>query len=290
MIPPGGAWRSRGSRPGVRGYTWHFKVTAGCAGLVCPGCFFSLHRFYGCEPTFRESFLIKMTLEGIKSTKGSGGVIKMPLTPEQLIAMFRHVRKSDDVQMAMWAALIFCFRSLLRKSNVLPRDDSMPEGLHLVRRRDVVFTECGLLVTVYSTKTFKYRDRVLLVPIVRVAGSPLCAVSLLTDHFARIPGNSDDLLFLRQVTPRLYRPIRYSEVLFFLKDLAQRLGLDRDCVGLHSMRRSGALFLRSVGVDLTDIQSMGDWRSMAALVYLVSPLDRKVQVDTLAAAELSKLG
>ena len=39
MIPPGGAWRSRGSRPGVRGYTWHFKVTAGCAGLVCPGCF-----------------------------------------------------------------------------------------------------------------------------------------------------------------------------------------------------------------------------------------------------------
>ena len=64
--------------------------------------------------------------------------------------------------------------------------------------------------------------------IVRVEGSPLCAVSLLTDHFARIPGNSDDLLFLRQVTPRLYRPIRYSEVLFFLKDLAQRLGLDRD--------------------------------------------------------------
>ena len=56
------------------------------------------------------------------------------------------------------------------------------------------------------------------------------------------------------------------------------------------MRRSGALFLRSVGVDLTDIQSMGDWRSMAALVYLVSPLDRKVQVDTLAAAELSKMG
>ena len=214
----------------------------------------------------------------------------MPLTPEQLIAMFRHVRKNDDVQMAMWAALIFCFRSLLRRSNVLPRDDSVPEGLHLVRRRDVVFTEYGLLVTVYSTKTFKYRDRVLQVPIVRVEGFPLCAVSLLTDHFARIPGNSDDLLFLRQVTPRLCRPIRYSEVLLFLKDLAQRLGLDKDCVGLHSMRRSGALFLRSVGVDLTDIQSMGDWRSMAALVYLVSPLDRKVQVDTLAATELSKLG
>lgn len=55
------------------------------------------------------------------------------------------------------------------------------------------------------------------------------------------------------------------------------------------MRRSGVAFLHSIGVSLVDIMNAGDWRSLAALSYLISPIERKVMIESQAADALNGL-
>lgn len=61
-------------------------------------------------------------------------------------------------------------------------------------------------------------------------------------------------------------------------------------LGTHSMRRSGASFLSCIGVPLHEIKSVGDLKSLAVLAYLVTPLERKEQIDSYAATVLNGLG
>lgn len=84
------------------------------------------------------------------------------------------------------------------------------------------------------------------------------------------------------------RPILYREGLAFIKHLVSRIGLDPDKVGFHNLRRSGAQYMNSLGISLPDIKSAGDWRSMAVLSYLVSGLERKVEIDKFVASRLSE--
>lgn len=67
------------------------------------------------------------------------------------------------------------------------------------------------------------------------------------------------------------------------------IGLSPADVGLHSMRRSGAAFLHSIGVSLVDIMNAGDWQSLAALAYLISPIERKQWIESQAAQALEEL-
>lgn len=84
------------------------------------------------------------------------------------------------------------------------------------------------------------------------------------------------------------RPILYHEVLKYLKELVGLIGLNPADAGLHSMRRSGALFLQSLGIPLEEIMYMGDWASMSVLDYLVTTYDRKVSIENIVSQVLSK--
>lgn len=82
--------------------------------------------------------------------------------------------------------------------------------------------------------------------------------------------------------------MKYREVLNYLKNMSKRIGKDPSTVGLHSLRRSGAFFMHQIGVPLEDIKSIGDWRSLAVLMYIVSPVDRKKLIDKLVAEALPR--
>lgn len=91
---------------------------------------------------------------------------------------------------------------------------------------------------------------------------------MLQQHFARFPVASSQPLFFKRVGQAI-KPVIYSDLLQFLKMVVTWIGLRPQEVGLHSLRRSGAGFLYSLGVPLSDIQSIGDWSSLAVL-YIVS--------------------
>lgn len=240
----------------------------------------SLHKFYGFDQKFREKYFIKLVMEGLKSRLGQQVSQKQPLSTDQLLQMYNHVNKSNTKEMIMWSAIVISFRSLLRKSNLLP--DKIDDACdHLMLRRDVVATDYGFCLNVYSTKTLKYRERVLRIPVVSTQGSPLCGVSALRYAFDHGSTNSSDPLFMYNNVPVLY-----GEVLKYLKLLVSRIGLDPKETGLHSLRRSGAQFLQSIGVPLSEIMFMGDWSSLAVLSYLVTTFDKKIEIEKQASKVL----
>lgn len=182
----------------------------------------------------------------------------------------------------MWGVIVLSFRSLLRKSNIVP-DKVDNISSHVVRRSDVMRTEFGLCLNIYSTKTLKYREKVLDIPLVKIKNS-LCAVKWIELAQEMETAGSDMPLFIWQG-----KPIVYRDVLCFIKRLVKNIGLDPNMIGLHSLRRSGTQFLHGIGVSLPDIKSMGDWKTMSVLMYLISSPDRKVEIDRLAAQKLKEM-
>ena len=245
-----------------------------------------LHECYGHRVNFRDYFMVKLVLMGIKRRLGDISIQKIPLTPSQLLTIHSKLDLSKMNVRAMWCGIVLSFRTLLRKSNIVP--DSSDKASHVVKRSDVHFSQDGMTISVRSTKTLQYKERILQIPVNSIPGSPLCAVSLLKQHFLDFPDSPNDFL-LYKTTPKGSSPLIYSDLLAFLKESVLLVGLDPKDVGLHSLRRSGVAFLNSLRVPLEDIKCIGDWKSLAILTYLVTPMDRKMSIEETSARALRDL-
>ena len=241
-----------------------------------------LHRMYGYEVKFREDYAVKLVLQGIRRVLGDLHSPLPSLQPRDLISAFVQVDLSSSVQHAVWSSVCVAFRSLLRKSNILVCSESD----HVLSRRDVVFTDWGMVLIVSSTKTIQHGERELSIPVVRSPGSPLCAVTYVWEHIHRVPASPDSPLFM---TPgdRGAIPLTYSTALRWLKCWCNHLLRDTTGLGFHSLRRGAASYLHGMGVSLQDIMQAGDWKSLAVLSYLVRPLEQKLSVERKVAASLS---
>ena len=235
----------------------------------------SLHKFYGLPCDFRDTFLISMILKGLKSTLGEEVKQMKPLTVDQLMDIHKQVVESE-LDNIYWAIMMLSFRSLLRKSNLVPDSRSVCD--HVLRRKDIEVHEWGVMLKVRSSKTLQHKEYVLQIPIYYVDNPRFCAASMVQAHISAFPANEDSPLFVKQVNGKL-QPVLYRELLSFIKHSVTRVGLDSECYGAHSLRRSGCAFLHAQGIPLIDIMSMGDWKSLAVLDYLVTPLDRKMNIQ-----------
>ena len=246
----------------------------------------SLNLFYGHDVRhIRSEFEFCMTMAGIKRLLGDPTPPRPTLTVAQLLAMSDQVDLKDPKELCMWAALVVGFRSLLRKSNLVP-DTVAGTSPHYLKRGAVEFTDWGLLIKISSSKTIQYMQRVHNVPITWAKGSPLCAVSLIRAHFAATPDQGPDSpAFVVRKGPS-WVPLTYSVLLKFLKALLKKAGIVSENTGLHSLRRAGALFMFDIGLSLEDIRQAGDWASMAALLYLAKPLSLKVRSDSVVSRAL----
>lgn len=170
-----------------------------------------LHRFYGYSSNFRESFLVKMVLSGIKSKLGNPSSPKQCLTMKDLRSMYSVMDKSE-LNLTLWAAVIFGFRTLLRKSYI-EHDQNVEK---IVTRNDISFSMSGEIVRVGSSKTLRYKEKVLEIPLYWTNDASLCVVSMLRHHFSRFPAPRSSPLFLKK-TPKGLALITYSELLTFIK-------------------------------------------------------------------------
>ena len=244
----------------------------------------SLHRFYGYSPVFRESFFIKMILKGLKVRLGNETVQMQPFTLGNLKDMYALLVTTDNYVMTLWTILITSFRSLLRKSNLVPT--SIDNDRHVLLRQDVEVHDWGVMLNVRSTKTLQCSEYVLHIPIYYVSDIRFCAATHIRRHMVTFPAPSCSVLFLK--TSKLgLRPVMYKELLDFIKTCASSIGLDKTKYGCHSLRRSGAGFLHMIHVPLQDIMSLGDWHSWSVLDYLVTPLHRKKDIQKMVCSELS---
>lgn len=242
-----------------------------------------LHKFFGYDASFRDCFLVKLVLQGLGRHLGKAVIQKRGLTPHQLMSIYAKLDLRDVNVITMWAAIILSFRTLLRKSNLV--QNKINEIGMVILRSDVEFTSKGLILNVRKTKTLQRREYVLKIPVNYIKNKTLCAAAMLGTHLTRTGFSKEGPLFLLHKNGQ-WRPLLYSDLLRFIKDCVKMIGLPPSEVGLHSLRRSGAAYLHSIGITLIDIMNAGDWHSLAALSYLLSPLERKVQVEAKVAVAL----
>lgn len=213
-----------------------------------------LHKFFDHDASFRDTFVIKLVMKGLARSIGKHVSQKMGLTPKDFIDIYEKLDLSDINTITKWSALMLAFRSLLRKSNIV--QTNLKETGMVILRSDIEFSSRGVLLNVKKSKTIQYKEYQLRIPVDFVNKNCLCAATMLATHLARTPHIKDGPLFFTLIAGH-WRPLRYAELLKFLKDCVRLIGLDPADVGLHSMRRSGAAFLQSMGISLVDIMNAG---------------------------------
>lgn len=200
---------------------------------------------------------------------------KMGLTPKQFRDIYSHLNLYDINVITKWTPTMLSFRTLLRKSNLVL--EKLSELDAEITRSDVEFTSNGLILNVRKTKTIQKREYVLSIPVSYVDSSCFCAASMLRTHLARTSHIKDGPLFLLYKAGH-WKPLLYKELLSFIKESVKLIYLSPSDVGLHSLRRSGASHLHRLGFSLVDIMNVCDWRSLAALQYLIAPFEHKAEM------------
>ena len=235
-----------------------------------------LHKLYGYDRSFMDDYVVKFTLTGLRRVLGDPAPLRPALHVQDLLAMYHQVQLNSRMDRAFWACIVLGFRSLLRKSNLVA---SSLTDHHVIRRSAVSFFPWGMLLTISSTKTIQYRQRTITIPVTYAHGSPLCAVYWVQRHMLDFPSQDRDAPLFQMLKANGSRPMTYTALLKYLKDLLRASGLDTEQVGLHSLRRAGASYMHSMGLTLEDIRQVGDWNSLAALIYLARPLQGRIETD-----------
>ena len=111
---------------------------------------------------------------------------------------------------------------------------------------------------------------------------------MLLSHFLRWPGGNESNLFYLTKANGLI-PVKYKDLLDFMKKLVSFIGLDPKDFGLHSLRRAAATFYHQIGLSLSDIMILGDWRSLSVFEYIMLPEQRKSSIETYVSYRLANM-
>ena len=226
------------------------------------------------------AFELKSCLQGIKLSLGTGVRQAEPLLPALLTKLF--VNMFDTLgHTSVRAAMLLSFRALLRKGHVT--------NSHLaLLRKDFSFHHWGMTITITNSKTASKGALPLILPVVALDSSQLCAVFWVRKHFLDCPAPGDAQAF------RLPRsgnsvPLSYNYYTKVLKNLCAKADLESAAFSSHSLRRGGATFMNLVGISLDEIKDRGSWKSDAVLLYIKTPFSEKLKQEKELAKLLNKL-
>ena len=245
-----------------------------------------LHVINGqCTDIF-SSEMIKLVKKGIVRAKQHRPQQALPITPDML-KEFRDLLDLGQARDAtLWALMVLSFFLMTRKSNMV--SDSVPkfDSSKQLLRGDVKLRHDALLVSLKWSKTNQFGDREHIVPLFRLPGSPLCPWEAYTNMIRKVPGQDGDPAFMVK-RGKHWVPLTYSQFSKSLKMLVEATGRNSRAYSTHSLRRGGATFLASLGVDKDKIKLIGDWRSDAVNEYLFCHMQAKIQVAQAVKKSLS---
>ena len=229
----------------------------------------ALHDHWGVPHLDPTTYIIRSTLKGAKRLLGCESVQADPLSPDDLLKIYYVLDLSIFANLQFWAALCLMYRCLLRVSHVV----SSP---HTMMVKDLGWTESGVDVSIRSSKTIQYKERLLVVPVVKSPASALCPCRVLRCYldWANMP--QDSCLF----------PYNYNQFASRLRQVCQQAGLLGN-YSSHSLRRGSATFLSGF-LPLHDVKTYGDWRSWSVLLYISDSYTNRKTKDHVVADVLQK--
>ena len=228
----------------------------------------ALHDHWGVPHIDPTSFILRSTLQGAKRLLGCESVQSDPLSPEQMKMIWAVLDLSVCADVQFWTALCLMYRCLLRVSHVVASP-------HTIRNKDIVHTREGVDVCIRSSKTIQFRERKVIVPVIRASGSVLCPCAYLQYYMAGQDLQPEAPLF----------PYTYNMFSNRLKKVCIRAGLQGRFT-TPSLRRGSATFLSSF-LPMHVIKTYGDWKSWAVLLYISDNYAARKDKDYIVADKLS---
>ena len=227
-----------------------------------------LHDYLGYSHPDPTCFLIQSTLRGAKRLLGSASNPALPVTPEDLVKIYKRLDMSVPSDLQFWCALVLAFRCLLRVGHIT-------RSPHQLRVRDITFNEGGMDVTIRSSKTVQFHERINIIPVLESSSTVLCPVFYLRTYLSRS----------RRVPSQPLFGLTYNSYSQKFSSECKAIGLEGHYT-THSVRRGAASYLATF-LPLHDVKTYGDWRSWAVLLYLSDTYDSRRYKDKLVAERLS---
>ena len=212
-----------------------------------------------------SAFQVQTTLQGLKRRLAKVPFQVLPLTPNILRKMYKHLDMKKIADLALWCSYLTAFYGLLRKASTVPETSSMDERVYLLRRHLKVDHESNM-VYIYQgfSKSNNFCTRDVVIPIPGNEDPALDLVRHLKALYERVdcPDDSPAFSFGKGSF------ISYQSYTTRLKTLLLKVGLNPDLFSGHSFRRGGATFLYNCGGTTIMIQASGDWSSQCFTKYL----------------------
>ena len=204
---------------------------------------------------------------GIKRILGDGTKQKMAVTPELLLSIYRCLDFDQENDVWLWAAMLVAFYGMFRKDNITVGKVTSFNPRANLCRGDFVWHRDQLWVRVKHSKVIQFFQREHWVPLLTVAGSPLCPLRAVTRAFALAPNAQSDAPAFLFVIGGRRGPMTHTMFVKAFKAVCARAGVDATQYAGHSFRRGGATFAFRLSADHSLIKMLGDWRSDAYLLY-----------------------
>ena len=220
--------------------------------------------------------MVKLIVHGLRRILGDAQDQKLPITPEILLRI--RSKLMANRYSGIWAAMLIGLYSFFRKSNLVPKSAKDYDPSKTLSREDIFVRLWGLVICVQWSKTIQFKQRKLLIPVVRLLSNhPLCPVHAYERHLRSFPAPPSLPAFLHFRADHA-SPITHSVFTAKLRQFLSYAGLKAfNCSG-HSFRRGGATFAFHCGAPIELISLQGDWSSDAVLLYIAQPLTHCLSV------------
>ena len=239
------------------------------------------------QPFPTNSFMVDMTMQGLKRRLARVPFQVLPLTPTILKKMFSHLNMSLPQDRALWCSYLPSFYGLLRKSSAVPKSTSYDVNKVLVRRNiSVDVTNNIVYLYLGHGKTNNFCTRDVMIPIPGNNDPAMDPVRHLHALFSSVSAGPDSPAF----TFARGQFIKYASFTSRLKTLLSKAGLNPDLYSGHSFRRGGATFLHSCGGTALMIQASGDWSSQCFTRYLYLSEADRLHSQSLMARGINNIG
>ena len=208
------------------------------------------------------------TLRGNKRVKRLTVSQKKPITPHLLLAFKSHLNLDKLLRATFWAVCLVTLFGLLRKANLPCIGFTQFDPSKHLRGEDILFfTDWASIISRWS-KTIQFRQRILTVPLPRIAQHSLCPYTALRHAFRLVPAPLSGPASIPASTEGGLTALTYGKFDSLLKLLAAKTNIDPSQVSGHSFRSGGVTLAFQAQIPAELIKRLGDWESDAYRSYI----------------------
>ena len=229
-----------------------------------------LHHWVGVKSPALDSFEVTLMIRACHSTMHHVPLQRRPLTPDMIRELLSVSQNLVPHYCVFRCAILFAFFGFFRMSNLTPRSQKSFDPRKHTCRGDVFLADPGLAVLLKWSKTNQYGQNTELVPIPKSKDPVLCPVAAFDHMESQIPTlTSNQPLLSFPATPgEPPRPVHPDWLNKMLRLSLDAMGLESQYFSFHSLRRSGATTCYQAGVEYSQIQKHGCWKSSAFWAYI----------------------